>query len=406
MNGLAAAVPAQTGGEWQLAAESMARFVAGVAGFAFAAAAVAAVAALVHRWYTREPVPPGVAALLGLGAVALYLNTNTALQQVIGGGGGTLFGVNDVLRNVVTFSAAALATPVGRAVGDRVATDLFAVAGGRELEGEVSRIVRSVGGVTAVTVPDDVEDMEAYDPVSPEVSADLAGKTLLFPGRLTVEELRDRFVTRVKTDYGVGYVDAEFTERGDLEYLALGSRVAGIGPTLAPGTAAVAVRADPAHTASAGDVVQIWSRPPDPRLLARGELRATADDVATLALDAADARTLDPTEEYRLVTLPASGTPRQDREFATLLQNAEETMAVVTVGAESDLDGRTVDDLDAPVVAVRAAEGSVEAIPSRKRTLRPGEQVYVVGRPDAVRRIEERAQQPATTSEGELSTED
>ncbi|MFB6156034.1 MAG: potassium transporter TrkA [Haloferacaceae archaeon] len=389
------ALPVQTGSALPVVAESLVRFVAGVAGFALVAATVAAVAALVHRWYTREPVPQGVTVLLGLGAVALYLNSTTALQQVIGGGGASLFELEDVLRNAVTFSVAALATPVGRAVGDRVATDLFAIAGGRQLEGEVSRIVRSVGGVTAVTLPEEIDDMEAYDPVPPEVTAELAGKTLLFPGRLTVEELRDRFVTRVKTDYGVGYVDVEFTDRGDVEYLALGSRVAGLGPTLAPGTVATAIRADPAHSASPGDVVQVWTGPPDPRPLARAELRATAGDVVTLALDEADAGALDPAEAYRLVTLPAWGPTRQDREFASLLRNAEETMGVLTVAEESDLAARTVGDLDVPVVAVRSVEGEVEAIPSRARALTPGEQVYVVGRPDDIRRLEERAGSPA-----------
>lgn len=379
----------------QVAVESVVAFVASVAGFATVAAVVAGVAALAHRWYTREAVPPGVTVLLGLAAVALYLNTTTALQQVIGGGGQRLFAVGDVLRNVVTFSVAALATPVGRAAGDHVATDLFAVSGGRELEGEVSRVVRSVGGVTDVTVPERIEDVEAYDPVDDEVKESLADKTLLFPGRLTAADLRERFVTRLQTDYGVGVVDVEFTDSGEIEYLALGSRVAGIGPTIAPGTAVVALRADPPQAAGAGDVVQVWRRPPNPERIARGELRATTGDVATLVVDENAVDAFDLEERYRLVTLPVSDRASGDREFASLLGSADETMAVVRIERGSELDGVPVEDVETTVVAVRPAAGTVEAIPPRSRTLDAGVQVYAVGRPDAIRRLERRAARPS-----------
>jgi len=86
------------------------------------------------------------------------------------------------------------------------------------------------------------------------------------------------------------------------------------------------------------------------------------------------------------VTLPAE--PQADREFASLLRNADETMASVAVGAGSDLDGSTVGDVDTVVAAVRPAEGSVQPIPARARTFGAGDLVYLVGRPDAIRRFE------------------
>jgi len=86
------------------------------------------------------------------------------------------------------------------------------------------------------------------------------------------------------------------------------------------------------------------------------------------------------------VTLPAE--PQADREFASLLRNADETMASVAVGAGSDLDGSTVGDVDTVVAAVRPAEGSVQPIPPRAYTFGAGDLVYLVGRPDAIRRFE------------------
>jgi len=105
-----------------------------------------------------------------------------------------------------------------------------------------------------------------------------------------------------------------------------------------------------------------------------------------VALDESDAERLTDEAGYRLVTLPAE--PRADREFASLLRNADETMAAVTVAAGSALDGSTVADVDTVVAAVRPNEGSVQPIPSGTYALGAGDLVYLVGRPDAIRRFE------------------
>ena len=86
------------------------------------------------------------------------------------------------------------------------------------------------------------------------------------------------------------------------------------------------------------------------------------------------------------MTLPAD--PQVDREFAGLLRAAAETMGVVSVAAGSELVGATPGALDATVVAVRSAAGTVEAIPSRSLTLAAGDAVYAVGRPETLRRLE------------------
>lgn len=396
-----AAVALQTTG---LVEEFVALLVAGVArllGYAGISLAVAGVAAVGYRWYLRERIPPGLAALLGVGAVAVALNTEELFAQVLGGGTGDPFTPAQVAFNVVVFAVSAAVSPVGRRVGDTVAADLFAVSGAREFEAEVSSLVRSVGRVTAMELPpaDDIGDMENYDPVESAVKEVLGGKTLVFPRRLTVAELRDRLVTRLKEDHGVGYVDVELDEDGEVSYLALGSRVSGIGPTLGPGTAAVAIEADPANSAGPGDLVQIWRTEQEPERVATAELRATAGDVVTVALDETDAADLHADATYRLVTLPAS--PQADREFSALLRAADETMAVVTVAEGSDLAGRTVGDVDPTVVAIHPAGGGVEAIPPRTRALGAGDVLYALGRPEALRRLELAATERATGAEAE-----
>lgn len=358
--------------------------VAGLTVLSFLTASVVSVA---YRWYVRDRIPAGVALLAGVSAVALYLNTRGALGQVVAGQTGYL-AWEAVVFNSLSFLLGALVTPVGRRVGDRLAVSVMAMAGSRVVEGEVSGFVGTVGRLVSVTLPETIHDIDGYDPASDAVKEALGGKTLLFPRRGGRAELEKRLRSRIKDDYDVGYVDVDVAADGTVEYLALGRRVAGIGPTLGPGGAAVAVEADPPNAASAGDVVQVWKTDEERRRVATGEVRGVADDVVTLALDEADARTL-AGNRYRLVTLPSE--PTVDREFAALLRAAEETMAAIRVDAGSELVDTTVGDLGATVVAVKPSDEPVEPVPPRSRALVAGDLVYVVASPAAIRQLEERA---------------
>ncbi|MFC6615954.1 TrkA C-terminal domain-containing protein [Halopenitus salinus] len=99
------------------------------------------------------------------------------------------------------------------------------------------------------------------------------------------------------------------------------------------------------------------------------------------------------------MTLPAE--PQADREFASLLRAADETMTAVTIGPESPLVGTSVRDLEAVVAAVRPASASIEAIPERDRLFEPGDTVFLLGRPDALRRVEAEAAGDAETDDVE-----
>ena len=345
---------------------------------------------LVHRWYAHERLPDGLAILVGLSGVALSLNTAGALGDVVGRHQ-NLLALDAAVFNVVTFFTAGVAAAAGGRAGDRLGASVFAVAGRGTVDAEVGRIVRSVGRVTTVELPEDIGDIDGYDPVDEATKAALAGEVLVFPRRLTVGELRERFVERLRTDYGVGHVDVDFAEDATVEYLAVGSREAGLGPTLPPESAALAVTADPPNNASPGDAVQVWTagdpdRGTPPKRVTNAELRGAVGDVATLVLDREEALELDTETRYRLVTLPVEA--RVDREFAAQLRAAEETLSVATITADSDLAGATVGALDVAVVALRTTDGELEAIPTRSRTLAAGETVYAIARPDRLRKLE------------------
>ncbi|UPW01179.1 TrkA C-terminal domain-containing protein [Halorussus gelatinilyticus] len=400
------------------AVERPAVALARVVGLALLAGGVATGAGVLYRSVAHAEIPEGLAVLVGLGVVGGWLNTTTALRQFLGTGE-TVPPPDVVAINVAAFALGGAAAAVGARSGARVVADAFSLAGGREFEGDVSRLVQSVGRFVTVELPEEIGDIDGYEPLDEETAESLTGASLRFPRGLTVAELRERLVERLRDDYGVGHVDVELADDGTVEYLAAGGRAVGLGPTLAPGTVAVAVRADPAFSASAGDLVQVWRRgesasetdadspaddadspaddanalpsgassPDDagPERVATAELRATVGDVATLALDADAAADLDAEAAYRLVTLPTE--PSADREFSARLRAADETVGAVTLSAASPLVGAPVGSLDATVVAVRDPNG-IETIPADDRLLAPDDTLYVVARPDLLRKVE------------------
>lgn len=354
-------------------------------GLAILAGTLAAIVAALYRWSTRETVPRGLALLVGLSGIAIYLNTTTALGQAIGGDVATIQELQVALFHIVAFLVGAGGSLVGRSAGDQFGNDVLLKGTTHAVDEEVSRLVQSVGRVISVQLPQDIDDVVGYDPVASTTKEELAGKRFVFPRNLTVEELEARIVARLKSDYGVGHVDIEVAGDGTIEYLAVGSRAAGIGPTLPPATNAVAVRADPAFAASTGDLVQIWETDPLRRVLT-GELLGIANDVVTVAIDAADTPKVDPRRQYKLVTLPVNDRP--GREFASLLRAAEETFESVTVEAGSPLHGMPIGALDVTVIAITPTAGEHIALPDDSYVLGPGEQVFTIARPEVIRRLE------------------
>ena len=368
------------------------RTVARAGGLAIGAGLVAGICAFVYRWYADQRAPLGLVVLVGLSVIAIDLNTRVALGTVINEE--AVVDVGTVLYHIGVIAAGAFASAAGQRAGDRLAADVFATTGVPTISGEVGRVVKAIGRVLTVEMPAEIDDIVGYDPVSEETKTKIAGESFIFPRRLTVAELRERLTARLKADYGVGHVDVELDDEGTVTYLALGRRAAGIGPTLPPESAAMAIRADPAYAAGAGDIVQIWRGDGSERIC-NAEVRGTAGEIVTVAIDAADTPKLDSSERYRLVTLSVDSRP--DREFASLLRAATETLGVVEIDAGSALDGAPVGSLDVTVIAVSSvvADERVETIPDRERVLDAEESIYVLATPEALRKVEAAATTPA-----------
>lgn len=355
-----------------------------IAGLSLLAGVATTVAAFVFRARVHDTLPEGPTVILGLGVVAIYLNTRLIFIQFVGDAGDPLT-TGEAILNVGVFVAAGIASYGGRYVGDKAGTmDRFKWA---RLHPDLSPIVRATGRFITVTLPEEIEDIEGYDPVQEETKKALAGETLDFPRGLTVAELKSQLTARLKEEHDIGYVDVELTADGEIEYLAVGQRVAGLGPTLPPKSAAVAVRADPPFSATPGDTVQLWrSEEGKEEYLGTGELRASVGNVVTIATEEATADEVDPACEYRLMTLSANSHP--DREFAAMLRRGAETMSVVEISDGSPLVGNSVGTLEATIVAVRSPGGEVETIPKRDRPIRAGDSLFAIGRPETLRKLE------------------
>lgn len=348
-------------------------------GLAVLSGVVTAAAAFLFRQYGGEPLPEGPALLLGMGSVAVYLNTRVALVQFLGGGGEPLT-VSAAASNLVVFVAAGMAALSGRRVGHDVAeSDRF---GADRLRSDLSPLVRATGRSITVSLPAEIPDIEGYDPVPDETKDRLEGTAFHFPRGLTVDELEADLVTRLKVSFEVGAVDVDLAADGTVKYLAVGRRAAGLGSTLPPGYEATAVTADPPRGATPGDTVQLWR---DGELVTRAELRATAGRVVTVVGVEGGFDDVEPEATYRLVTLPADSRP--DREFAAALRRADQTTGAIRVESDGDLAGRTVGETPGTIVAIRSGDDDLETVPERSRVLRAGDVVYVIGLPATLRSL-------------------
>lgn len=355
-----------------------------VVALALVAAVATTIVAFIYRMRTGQQFPEGPTVLIGLGVVALILNTRLILVQFVGAEGDILT-QTEAIVNVIVFVAAGAASYGGRRAGERLGTSERVTSG--RFQPDFSPLVRAVGRFITVKLPEDIGDIDGYDPVSEETKAALVGKEFDFPRGMTVATLQSQLVTRLREEHEVGYVDVELTADGTVTYLAVGQRAAGLGPTLPPKSAAVALRADPPLSSSPGDTVQIWrvSDGTEERV-GTAELRTSVGSVVTVVADESLARKLDPTVEYRLLTLAADSYP--DKEFAAMLRREDETMSIVELDETSPLVGESVGSLEATLIAIRGTQGEIDTIPKRSRTLAAGDTLFAIGRPDMLRRLE------------------
>ncbi|QLK26903.2 TrkA C-terminal domain-containing protein [Natrinema zhouii] len=348
-----------------------------ILGFALVAGIVVTTVAFGYRATSTRAAPIGVGAFAGLAVVTGWLNA-TGLGQA------TIIDETPLVHHATAtyflgaVVVSAVAAETGRRIGDEVARDVFDIDR-MEATGEIASLVRSARLSIVVQLPQEIDDADGYPPVDPSIKRDLAGRTVLLPQSSDESVLRSRLATRLERDYDLGHASITIGADGAIERLVVGRARSGIGSMLPTGTVAMAIRADPALTASVGDPIEVWSTASDSsRLVATGTLRATTGDVATITVDAdvVDRFAFDLDSSYRLTS--RSDAPDDGDALCSVVRAADETVRSITVEDGGTLDNVFVGWLSGTVLVV-VRNDEVIPFPDDNETLRDGDELSVLG---------------------------
>ncbi|MBX0285298.1 hypothetical protein [Haloarcula salinisoli] len=355
-----------------------------ILGFGLLALVTASALAFVFRQYTTRQLPAGAGMLLGVSFVAVWLAVDSALTgTLVGDTGLAHYGTGAFLLGTFVVSAGAAET--GRRIGDRIGCDVFDITH-LDAQTDAVDLLQSARLVVELRVPTQIADADGYLSADDDVKSELAGRRFRFPRRLDIDDLESRFETRIQQDFGLDYVDVSLAEDGTVERVSVGVKPSGLGASLPPNTAGIAVRATPLPEAGVGDPVEVWTTGETEQFVTKGEFRSTDGETTTLLVDESDVAQLDQGEQYRLVTHP--DTSSDLAEFIPVIRDVEETMTRVTVEAGGPLEGEFAGWLPVSVPVIDRA-GTAIPFPAERETLQAGDVAYVIGTPADIARLDQ-----------------
>jgi hypothetical protein len=287
----------------------------------------------------------------------------------------------------------------------------------RTLSSEVVDFVGSRGEVR-IEVAGDVIDMEGYPPLSAETRAEIRSGEWRLPADLPISELETRFSERLKTELDLADVSVSIDERGRATVIAA-PPLSGISKRVPPGKRAVSVetlvptgltrgdevtvvtdeteiegtvvaanssrgRTEPAGT-DGGTVDSAMAPPTVAPTTTGGEGRVT------VAADRSEASTLLGVSRAKVV-VTARGS-RREFELVSMLKRAGKRFKTVTIGSTEDLPETTIgatavrEAYGVAVLAIKRSDGWIVA-PRGDTELRVGDELFVVGKPDALASFE------------------
>ena len=283
-------------------------------------------------------------------------------------------------------------------------------------------VVEFVGGRDEVRIQivGEVADMEGYPPLSEPLRAKVRGGEWTFPADLRLDELEGRIEERLKTEFDLGDVSVTIDERGRATVVAappfsgLSKRIRdgrhavsvdGLLPTgLARGDEVTLLTADAqvrgtlvsasSDTATApvevdDPDIEDSEKPPQP---VRAPTTDGGEGRLTAAVHRTDAQPLLRASRAKVVVEPR-GT-RREYELVSLLRRAEMRFRRVTPHSNGPLDGVALgnanlrDTYGVTAFAVRTP-GGWRIAPDDATELAAGQQLFVVGKRDALDAFEE-----------------
>jgi hypothetical protein len=379
----------------------------------------------------------------GLGFLFKYVTGVTVpafgvvvLAVAIAGVNGGLMALNDPTftrsSNQVRLSVAVIVVLMlslyAHSVGDKMGAEFPRKLSLRKLTDRTlsTDVVELVGGrgQVRVTVTGDIGDMEGYPPVPADLRREIREGSWAFPADVPVVELESRVADRLRTEFDLTDVAVSLDERaratvsaapplgGLSKRIPSGKRGVSVRALLPTGTArgdevtlstdagsyrgsVVSLRSDRARDADAAGAAPISTdggeatpaSTPTPLPVADG-----GDGRITVAVDAGRAEPLLGTTVDRLA-VQSRGT-RREYQLVSLLRRAGSRIRKVSVRAASPLAGTTIGDATVrdtygvTVLAVRH-DGRWQFSPRGSQSLAAGDELFVVGAPDAIETFQE-----------------
>lgn len=294
----------------------------------------------------------------------------------------------------------------------------------RTLSADVVELVGGRGQVR-VTVTGDIGDMEGYPPVPADLRREIREGSWAFPADVPVVGLESRVADRLRTEFDLTDVSVSLDERaratvsaapplgGLSKRISTGKRGVSVRALLPTGTArgdevvlstgagtfrgsVVSLRSDRAQDADAAATPPTVS--PDGGETAPSSTATPlpvadgGDGRLTVAVDAGRADGLLGTAVDRLA-IQSRGT-RREYQLVSLLRRAGSRIRKVTIRANAPLAGTTIGDAtvwdtySVTVLAVRH-DGRWQFSPRGTQPLAAGDDLFVVGAPDAVETFQE-----------------
>ncbi|MCP8311050.1 MAG: hypothetical protein L6N94_06095, partial [Candidatus Methylarchaceae archaeon HK01M] len=164
---------------------------------------------IAFRYFTDEQFSSIMGIIIGLGIVGISGGLLAILDQPTIGG-------------VVQILTASLIIALGVKYGDRMAVKM--PKQGISLYKMFSRAKRK--GRIIVKMPSEnlIRNIAGKPRVMDRLKKELSGKEFVFPFDLPIEELVKRVRRQLMTDWGLGDVEVELNEEGEVTYLAVADR--------------------------------------------------------------------------------------------------------------------------------------------------------------------------------------
>jgi hypothetical protein len=199
--------------------------------------------AMIYRYFTNENFPSFIGIILGLGIVGISGGLLAILEQP---------SIEAIPEIIIASLIIAWAVNTGNKMAGKIPKNV----------NPLQKILKSKHkGYSKVKLPNArlIYDISGKSRVPAEIKNDMSERELIFPSDLPPEEIERRLKRRLITDWGVGEVEVEIDQDGEITYLAISAKEQGLSEGIPKGYAAVPIKCEIMPSGLAlGDIVRIY----------------------------------------------------------------------------------------------------------------------------------------------------